>query len=73
MTAASEKDLLKTPLHSLHLELGADYYMFSGVGIGPYGSLGLSTYTKRTGGTGDAAVNSELSVGLRFLFDLPGR
>ena len=57
----------------LHLELGADYYMFSGVGIGPYGSLGLSTYSKRTSGSGDAAVNSELSVGLRFLFDLPGR
>jgi hypothetical protein len=60
-------------LEWLHLELGADYYMFSGVGIGPYGSLGLSTYTKRTGANGDAAVNSELSVGLRFLFDLPGR
>lgn len=57
----------------LHLELGADYYMFSGVGVGPYGALGLSTYTKRTGGNGEAGVNTDLSVGLRFLFDLPGR
>ncbi len=57
----------------LHLELGADYYMFSGFGIGPYSALGLSSYAKRAAGAGDAAVNTELSVGLRILFDLPGR
>jgi hypothetical protein len=57
----------------LHLELGADYYMFSGLGIGPYGALGASSYSKRAAAAGDAAVNTELSVGLRVLFDLPGR
>ena len=57
----------------LHFELGADYYVFSGLGVGPYASLGLSSYIKRPSGSGDAAVNTELSTGLRFLFDLPGR
>jgi hypothetical protein len=57
----------------LHFELGADYYVFSGLGIGPYASLGLSSYTKRPSGSGDAAVNTELSTGLRFLIDIPGR
>lgn len=60
-------------LEWLHLELGADYYLFSGLGVGPYGSLSLSSYSKRPEGTGDAGVNTELSTGLRFLFDLPGR
>jgi len=57
----------------LHFELGADYYVFSGLGVGPYASLGLSSYTKRPSGSGEATVNTELSTGLRFLFDLPGR
>ncbi len=57
----------------LHFELGADYYMLSGFGIGPFGALGVSSYSKRATGAGDAAVNTELSVGLRVLFDLPGR
>jgi hypothetical protein len=57
----------------LHLELGADYYMLSGLGVGPYGALGLSTYGSRPGGAGDASVNAELSVGLRFFLDVPGR
>ena len=57
----------------LHLELGADYYAFSGLGLGPYGALGLSSYTKRPDAAGSAAVNVDLSVGLRVLLDLPGR
>jgi hypothetical protein len=57
----------------LHVELGADYYLFSGLGFGPYAALGLSSYTTRPSGTGNAAVNTELSVGVRFLFDVPGR
>jgi len=57
----------------LHFELGADYYVFSGLGVGPYAALGLSSYSKRPSDSGDAAVNTELSTGIRFLFDLPGR
>ncbi|RYZ05767.1 MAG: hypothetical protein EOO73_18900 [Myxococcales bacterium] len=57
----------------LHLELGADYYALSGVGFGPYGALGLSTYGSRPDAAGDASVNVDLSVGLRFFLDLPGR
>jgi hypothetical protein len=57
----------------LRLELGADYYVFSGLGVGPYASLGLSSYSKRPAGTNDASVNTELSAGIRFLVDLPGR
>jgi len=57
----------------LHLELGADYYLFSGLGLGPYGALGLSSYSTRPSGTGGAAVNTELSFGIRFLLDVPGR
>jgi hypothetical protein len=60
-------------LQWLRLELGADYYAFSGLGLGPYGSFGLSSYTTRPDGAGKAAVNTELSVGLRFLLDVPGR
>lgn len=60
-------------LEWLHFELGADYYLFSGLGLGPYGALGLSSYTTRAAGAGSAAVNTELSVGLRFLLDVPGR
>jgi hypothetical protein len=57
----------------LRLDLGADYYVFSGFGIGPYGTLALSSYSTRPAGTGDARVNTELSAGLRLLLDLPGR
>lgn len=57
----------------LHLELGADYYSLSGLGFGPYGSLGLSTYSSRPASAGDASVNAELSVGLRIFLDVPGR
>jgi hypothetical protein len=60
-------------LEWLRFELGADYYLFSGLGLGPYGALGLSSYTTRPSRAGNAAVNTELSVGLRFLLDLPGR
>jgi hypothetical protein len=60
-------------LEWLHFELGADYYVFSGFGLGPYGALGLSSYTSRPADAGKAAVNTELSVGLRFLLDVPGR
>lgn len=60
-------------LEWLHLELGADYYVFSGLGLGPYAALGLSSFTTRPSGSGSAAVNTELSAGLRLLLDLPGR
>ncbi len=57
----------------LRLELGADYYAFSGFAVGPYGALGLSSYSKRPADAGSASVNTELSLGLRVLLDLPGR
>jgi len=57
----------------LRLELGADYYVFSGFGIGPYGAIALSSYSTRPTGAGEARVNTELSAGLRLLLDLPGR
>jgi hypothetical protein len=57
----------------LRLELGADYYAFSGLAFGPYGALGLSSYNQRPAGAGAASVNAELSVGLRVMLDLPGR
>ena len=57
----------------LRLELGADYYILSSFGIGPYGTLSLSSYSSRPAAAGDARVNTELSAGLRLLFDLPGR
>ena len=60
-------------LEWLHFELGADYYAFAGLGLGPYAALSLSSYTTRPNAAGDAAVNTELSTGIRFLFDLPGR
>jgi hypothetical protein len=62
-----------TGLEWLRLELGADYYAFSGLAVGPYGALGLSSYSKRPADAGGASVNTELSVGLRVLLDLPGR
>lgn len=57
----------------LRFELGADYYVLSGFGLGPYGALGLSTYTSRPSAAGDATVSTELSFGLRLLLDVPGR
>ena len=57
----------------LRLELGADYYVWSGLGLGPYGALGLSSYSTRPSSAGDAALSTELSLGLRFLLDVPGR
>jgi hypothetical protein len=57
----------------LRLDLGADYYLFSGFGFGPYGTLSISSYTTRPSGAGDARANTELSAGLRLLLDLPGR
>jgi hypothetical protein len=41
--------------------------------LGPYGALSASSYAKRAPGAGNAAVNTELSAGLRLFFDLPGR
>lgn len=57
----------------LHLQLGADYYAWSGIGLGPYLQLDLSSYSKRPEAAGSARVNTELAFGLRFLLDLPGR
>lgn len=57
----------------LRFELGGDYYVWSGMGLGPYGALSLSSFAKRPSDAGEARVNTELSVGLRFLLDLPGR
>jgi hypothetical protein len=57
----------------LRLELGADYYVVSGLGLGPYASLGLSSYWSRPEATRRAAVSTELGAGLRVFFDLPGR
>jgi hypothetical protein len=57
----------------LKLNLGADYYLLSGLGFGPYGSFGLSSYWSRPDTTNDAAVTTELSFGLRLLLDVPGR
>jgi hypothetical protein len=57
----------------LRLELGADYYVWSGLGLGPYGALSLSSYARRPESAGDPAVNTELSFGVRLLLDLPGR
>lgn len=57
----------------LRLEMGADYYVLSGFGFGPYGALGLSSYSKRPLSAGDASVSPELTFGLRLLLDVPGR
>lgn len=57
----------------LRFQLGADYYLLSGLGFGPYGAIGLSSYWSRPEGASDAAVSTELSVGLRFFLDVPGR
>lgn len=75
LSYTGEQDAKQTfsGLEWLHFELGADYYVFSGLGLGPYGALSLSSYSKRPNSAGDAAVNTELSVGLRFMLDLPGR
>jgi len=60
-------------LEWLRVELGADYYVLSGFGVGPYGAVGLSSYFKRPSDAGDSAVSTELTFGLRFLIDVPGR
>jgi hypothetical protein len=57
----------------LRVEMGADYYVLSGFGIGPYGALGLSSYSKRPSSAGNASVSTELTFGLRLLLDVPGR
>ncbi|HVY26701.1 MAG TPA: autotransporter outer membrane beta-barrel domain-containing protein [Polyangiaceae bacterium] len=57
----------------LRLEMGADYYVLSGFGFGPYAALGLSSYSKRPSSAGDASVSTELAFGLRLLLDVPGR
>jgi hypothetical protein len=62
-----------TGVEWLRLELGADYYAFSGFAFGPYGALGLSSFSNRPNDAGSASVSTELSVGLRLLLDLPGR
>jgi len=60
-------------LNWLRLEVGGDYYLWSGVGLGPFAALSFSSYTDRPESAGDASVNTELSFGLRLLLDLPGR
>lgn len=70
--ASSAKNTFKG-IEWLRYELGADYYVFSGFGLGPYGALSLSSYTTRPAAAGDAGVSTELSFGVRLLLDLPGR
>lgn len=57
----------------LRFEMGADYYLLSGFGFGPYGAVSLSSYSTRPSAAGDATVSTELSFGLRLLLDVPGR
>lgn len=57
----------------LRLELGGDYYVWSGFGFGPYAGLALSSYWDRPSGAGEARVSTELNFGLRLLLDVPGR
>ncbi|HEY6080272.1 MAG TPA: autotransporter outer membrane beta-barrel domain-containing protein [Polyangiaceae bacterium] len=57
----------------MRLELGGDYYLFSGFGFGPYAGFALSSYWDRPSGAGAARVSTELNFGLRLLLDVPGR
>ncbi len=67
------KDPKLTGISWLRMELGGDYYAFSGFGFGPYGGLALSSYWDRPDDFGSARVSTELTIGLRILLDVPGR
>jgi hypothetical protein len=67
------KDPKLTGISWLRMELGGDYYAFSGFGFGPYGGLALSSYWDRPDNFGSARVSTELTIGLRILLDVPGR
>ena len=65
MTAASEQDLLKTPLHSLHLELGARMVPFAGYSMPvqyPAGLMAEHKHTREAAGLFDISHMGQLRL-----------
>jgi hypothetical protein len=61
----------------LHVTLGGDYYVLSGVGIGPWLGLDGGVLAKRPnplyGPAVKTAWHTEFVAGLRVILDIPGK
>jgi hypothetical protein len=55
------------------IELGGDYYPWPSLGFGPFVALSLGTYFDATSKITTTSVNGQFSVGLRIVFDGPGK
>jgi hypothetical protein len=55
------------------IELGGDYYPWPSLGLGPFIALSMGSYFDATSKIESASVNGEFTVGLRVVFDAPGK
>ncbi len=57
----------------VRVAVGGDWYAFSKLGLGPFMSLGMTTYGSRPSGAGGSAAAWQFSLGARITFDVPGK
>lgn len=62
-----------TGLDWAHLQIGGDWYATSALGFGPFLDLALGTFLGSSDPLGSKAVNAHFAVGLRLVFDTPGK
>lgn len=62
-----------TGLDWARLQVGGDWYAFSQLGFGPYAELALGTYLSSSDSLGDKAVNAHFALGVRVVYDGPGK
>ncbi len=69
----STKTVTFTGIDIARFELGGDWYPAPSFGFGPFMELGFGEYTGSSAAIQTHAVNAEFSVGLRIVFDAPGK
>lgn len=62
-----------TGIDIARFELGGDWYPAPSFGFGPFMELGFGEYTGSSVAIQTHAVNAEFSLGLRIVFDAPGK
>lgn len=62
-----------TGLDWARIQLGGDWYATSGFGFGPWLQMSMGTYLGSSGSLDSKSVNAEFALGLRVVFDAPGK
>jgi hypothetical protein len=62
-----------TGLEWLHLAVGGDYYVFSGLAVGPFVEVDLGSFLEHPATGTPVTVHAAFLAGLRLTFDTPGK